>query len=676
MRKGVLPGETTETCVAGAGSLILEFATLSRLTGDDRFEKAAYKAFFALWNRKSAIGLVGNTINTATGAWNQPEVTGIGAGIDSFFEYALKWYILSGEVEFLDVWDESYAAMMRYARAPDGFWYRSVNMHNGAVAYYTVDSLSAFWPGLQVLGGDIRNAIKSHLMYWNIWRKYSGLPEVYDTNFKTATSLHYPLRPEFIESTWYLYRATKDPFYLDIGERILNDLIYRSRVDCGLTGVKDLKSNARDDRMESFALSETLKYLYLLFDEENPINSEDSNYVFTTEGHILILDSKYLRPMSAVRRRLRGAERHQCPAYQPFSPYESLEESELVQGVRSHPYFDYARYQVSVTPELVDKGMWSPYGWCEKPHYELYTYDFILSATGKSVPEDLNPSVRKLEPVSDGYIMHNVTGIRTHIVRRIDGQGYDITKLGHINIRSGQLVYINDTDIAMGDSDKSTTPRKDDRQPTLPLRFFIQPREDHTFPSHSLNDLQLDVVAYTALFAAVLGGTPVSQEKGSRRPAEKKDRFDGSRVLYDARNALGCRPYQSTYTTDATVLLVRRGECSFLEKLVFAKKAGAVGVIVISDENLAINPTATDDELKAVGLELGDVALLLLKAADAQAVVGLLELAQAEGELMVALDPERRPVMPDKVRQVQEGREKGKLLYLNGHALVNTRLLF
>ena len=51
---------------AGAGSLILEFATLSRLTGDDRFEKAAYKAFFALWNRKSDVGLVGNTINI----WN------------------------------------------------------------------------------------------------------------------------------------------------------------------------------------------------------------------------------------------------------------------------------------------------------------------------------------------------------------------------------------------------------------------------------------------------------------------------------------------------------------------------------------------------------------------------------------------------------------------------------
>lgn len=49
---------------------MLEFATLSRLTGDARFEKAARKAFFALWNRRSEIGLVGNTINTWTGVWH------------------------------------------------------------------------------------------------------------------------------------------------------------------------------------------------------------------------------------------------------------------------------------------------------------------------------------------------------------------------------------------------------------------------------------------------------------------------------------------------------------------------------------------------------------------------------------------------------------------------------
>ena len=84
LRHGVAKGESLETCkrhilfyipttfisaagTAGAGSLILEFGTLSRLTGDDRFEKAAYKAFFALWNQRSEVNLVGNTVNTWTG---------------------------------------------------------------------------------------------------------------------------------------------------------------------------------------------------------------------------------------------------------------------------------------------------------------------------------------------------------------------------------------------------------------------------------------------------------------------------------------------------------------------------------------------------------------------------------------------------------------------------------
>lgn len=63
--------ETLASGTAGAGSLILEFGVLSRLTGDSRFEKAAYKAFFAIWNRKSDLGLVGNTINARTGVGMQ-----------------------------------------------------------------------------------------------------------------------------------------------------------------------------------------------------------------------------------------------------------------------------------------------------------------------------------------------------------------------------------------------------------------------------------------------------------------------------------------------------------------------------------------------------------------------------------------------------------------------------
>jgi ER degradation enhancer, mannosidase alpha-like 1 len=82
---------------------------------------------------------------------------------------------------------------------------------------------------------------------------------VWDINHRVATSLEYPLRPEFVESTWYLYRATRDPFYLDVGERILHDITRRCKVECGLASVKDLRTNVKEDRMESFALSETLK---------------------------------------------------------------------------------------------------------------------------------------------------------------------------------------------------------------------------------------------------------------------------------------------------------------------------------------------------------------------------------------------------------------------------------
>jgi hypothetical protein len=55
-------------------------------------------------------------------AWVVPLISGVGAGIDSFYEYALKSYILLGEPDYLDVWHESYAAVMKHIRGREGFW--------------------------------------------------------------------------------------------------------------------------------------------------------------------------------------------------------------------------------------------------------------------------------------------------------------------------------------------------------------------------------------------------------------------------------------------------------------------------------------------------------------------------------------------------------------------------
>ncbi|OSX60455.1 glycoside hydrolase family 47 protein [Postia placenta MAD-698-R-SB12] len=665
LKHGLLRTDALDSCTAGAGSLILEFGTLSRLTGDSRFEKAAIKAFFAIWNRKSDIGLVGNTINTWTGKWLQPEVSSIGAGIDSFFEYALKWYVMSGEVEFLDVWQEAYAAVMRYSRAPDGFW--------GDQMYGTFDSLSAFWPGLQVLAGDLENAIKSHMTYWNIWRGHSGLPEIWDMNFRQGTSMQYPLRPEFVESTWYLYRATHDPFYLDVGGRILYDITTRAKVKCGLASIKDLRTNAQEDRMESFVLSETLKYLYLLFDEANPIHADDSNHIMTTEGHVLWLDQNYLRPISSVRRKLRGAEQHQCPAYElPLVAYDNAQgETGLTAGIRARADTEYIRQLIGVRPSDLDTKRSFPSGWCEIPRVNLFSYDFILSAGGQYVPEDFDPSPDKLAPVRDGYILYNISGIRAHIVNRLDGKGYDLTKLGPYAVKTGQLVYVSDPDLGVTPVDAKAG--SSSRIPDVDLRFYV----DHVDPLSHLRPgmhemtTEVFVTASTALF----GGDPTVPPPVPGQPPLKFGHGEGVRVTREPTNSYGCLPYSRVFEGDA--VLVQRGKCTFLEKLVGARTAGASGVVVVSDEELMINPSAGAEELAGFESTIKDAVVVVLKHSAGEAVTNMLDAAEQMGfgHVMVAVEPEAQPATNDRGELKNASRDMNRVLYLNGHPLLNTRLM-
>ena len=77
--------------------MLLEFGALSRFTGDPRFETAARRAMEALWSRRAVnTHLVGETINVTTGRWARTD-SGIGAGIDSYYEYLFKSYILFGD---------------------------------------------------------------------------------------------------------------------------------------------------------------------------------------------------------------------------------------------------------------------------------------------------------------------------------------------------------------------------------------------------------------------------------------------------------------------------------------------------------------------------------------------------------------------------------------------------
>ncbi|KAI9244605.1 glycoside hydrolase [Helicostylum pulchrum] len=422
LRKGVPPTETTETCTAGAGSLILEFGVLSRLTGDPTYENAAKRALKAVWSRRSNINLLGNVIDIQTGNWIHT-ASSTGAGIDSVFEYMLKAYVLFGEEEYKDMFDQAYKALMLYVRDTSGYLYRNVHMSTGSLMSYWIDSLSAFFAGLQVLEGDIDAAIKSHLVYYNIWKKYHAIPERFDFYHKGVDLPYYPLRPEFIESTYHLYQATKDPFYLRVGEMVVEDLNNRTRVPCGFASIGDVQTGRLEDRMESFMLSETLKYLYLLFDTDNSVNKMDSNFIFTTEGHILPLPGKYLKNTKPIKKTqspivsTKASASGTCQRYNPTGS-ESITIPGLLDmsSIPFLPQTDYASSIVGLT--TTELPPLSSHGYCESPITASKYFSLSFGYTDYNGASNNNQRYKSNNIIDllGGYLAKSLSGLRVELV--------------------------------------------------------------------------------------------------------------------------------------------------------------------------------------------------------------------------------------------------------------------
>jgi mannosidase alpha-like ER degradation enhancer 2 len=116
-----------------------------------------------------------------------------------------------------------------------------------------------------------------------MWTTSGIEPEVFDYKLMKAVERGYPLRPEIIESAWYLHERTRDPKYLEMGRTFLDGIMARCRVDGGYTVLKDVSTGEQGDLMPSYFLAETLKYLDLLFGDSSRVQGA----VFNTEAHPL-----------------------------------------------------------------------------------------------------------------------------------------------------------------------------------------------------------------------------------------------------------------------------------------------------------------------------------------------------------------------------------------------------
>jgi mannosidase alpha-like ER degradation enhancer 2 len=271
---------------AEIGTLVLEFGTLSRLTHKPVYFEKAKNALVQLYKRRAKTGLVGEEIDVETGEWTS-KASHVGGGIDSYYEYLLKCDVLFHDRECRTMWKTSIDGINKHLAdtAPSGFWYGQADMDGGKITAPEFGALHAFFPAVLALGGDVRRAEKLEASCFKMWKLHDIEPEVLNYRTMEVTYPGYPLRPEIIESAYYLRHYTHDPRYREMGQVFLDSLMKYCRTDDGYTTLKSVITKEKADLMPSYFLAETLKYLYLLFAPDSVLKFD--SVVFNTEAHPL-----------------------------------------------------------------------------------------------------------------------------------------------------------------------------------------------------------------------------------------------------------------------------------------------------------------------------------------------------------------------------------------------------
>ncbi|XP_029607076.1 ER degradation-enhancing alpha-mannosidase-like protein 3 isoform X3 [Salmo trutta] len=543
-------GTETDTCTACAGTIILEFAALSRFTGDPVFEVHARRALDFLWEKRQRnSNLVGTTINIHSGEWVRRD-SGVGAGIDSYYEYLLKAYILLGDDLFLQRFNIHYASIMKYISQPPLLL--DVHIHKPLLPARTwMDSLLAFFPGLQVLKGDIRPAIETHEMLYQVTKKHNFLPEAFTTDFRVHWAQH-PLRPEFAESTYFLYKATKDPYYLEVGRTVLDNLNRFARVPCGFAAMKDVRTGSHEDRMDSFFLAEMFKYLFLLFAEEEDLTFNVEDYIFTTEAHLL--------PLSLS-----------TAPHTPSPPANTTSEEEL-----DDSNFDWTCPNTRLLfPD---------------PAFPRNLRDPIRSAVDKSCPRPAihrEPGMGRPPLRAQDFMANNPDHLE--LLRRMG--------VSLIHLKDGRVQLVQHATQAV-----SAVAAEDGMRFMQEMMELSSQQQKEQLPPRAVQ-----IVSHPFFGRVVLTSGP------AQFGTDLSKSITGVRGFVTvAEPYSGCAELSNAAFVQGRIALLQRGQCMFAEKARHIMKAGAIGGIVIDDNEGSSSDTAPLFQMAGDGRNTDDVTLPLL----------------------------------------------------------------
>ncbi|XP_059368269.1 mannosyl-oligosaccharide 1,2-alpha-mannosidase IA-like [Carassius carassius] len=292
--------------LAEYGTLHLEFMHLSELSGRPDFAEKVMNIRKVLNRLDKPQGLYPNYLNPNSGQWGQHHVSVGGLG-DSFYEYLLKAWLMSDKTDeegkklYYDALQAIEKNLIR--KSSGGLTY--IAEWKGGLLEHKMGHLTCFAGGMIALGADggpddktghqmelaAEIARTCHESYARTSMKLGPEAFRFDGGVEAIATRqnekYFILRPEVIETYMYMWRFTHDPKYRQWGWEAVQALEKYCRVEGGYSGVRDVYANApnHDDVQQSFYLAETLKYLYLLFSDDDHLPFE--HWVFNTEAHPL-----------------------------------------------------------------------------------------------------------------------------------------------------------------------------------------------------------------------------------------------------------------------------------------------------------------------------------------------------------------------------------------------------
>ncbi len=265
--------------------------------------------------------------------------------------------------------------------------------------------------------------------------------------------------------------------------------------------------------------------------------------------------------------------------------------------------------------------------------------------------------------------------------------------VGHVDVGAGTTVYFNDSSIFGNGA--SHIP---ERPTAVPITFYLKALEDEHLlfndanpgTSYMSRSQSLSAKAWTSNFGLDPRDAYLSSAQSAGPESLPSPRFSrqGSRLVHFPENGYGCDPFlDPSGRINGSMVLVKRGECYFIDKLAHARQAGAAGAIVWHEEDEHLRPSAEPQDFQRLDGIIEGATLLAIGPTEAQRIGLMLRLEDAQAgkvEVWVRLDDRWQEDIdlvgvegawpPDQPTKTQS--TVGRMLYVNGHALVNTVLLF